>query len=133
MQDKPKQSRTQSRKQSRKQFHNPLADRRAQYAKRRLSKMRTVCPDLSDEALATTDLRTLSFAVRRMRAGRQTLLKHAHDPAPPVDSAGIKCPREQLAHTEGNEVQHDSRMSCKCVETAQIVMGRYQNRPCCVP
>lgn len=78
------------------------SQRNAQYAKRRLCKMREVCPDLSDQALATTTLRALSFSVRRMRSGGiQTVLPkvNAHDP----DSAGTMGSREQLAHTQVSE------------------------------
>ena len=76
------------------------AKRNAQYAERRLCQLRTICPDLSDDVLATTDLRSLSVAVRRARGGKQTVLKRARDPAPPVDNAA---PREQLSHTAASE------------------------------
>ena len=54
-----------------------LARDRAKHARRRLRELRAICPDLPDDVLARTSLRTLSFAVRR--AGRrlpaQTSLK----------------------------------------------------------
>ena len=54
-----------------------LARDRAEHAKRRLRELRAICPDLPEDVLAHTSLRTLSFAVRR--AGRrppaQTALK----------------------------------------------------------
>ena len=60
--------------------HTPpeeLARQRAKHARRRLRELRAICPDLPDDVLARTSLRTLSFAVRR--AGRrppaQTSLK----------------------------------------------------------
>ena len=46
-----------------------LARDRASYAKRRLRELRVVCPELPEDVLAHTSLRTLSFAVRR--AGRR--------------------------------------------------------------
>ena len=50
---------------------------RAKHVRRRLRKLRVICPDLPDDVLAHTSLRTLSVAVRR--AGRhlpaQTSLK----------------------------------------------------------
>ena len=82
------------------------SQRNAQYAKRRLCKMREVCPDLSDQALATTTLRALSFSVRRMRpGGLQTVLPkvNAPNPEPHSDSAGIVDSREQLAHTQASD------------------------------
>ncbi len=60
--------------------HTPpeeLARQRAKHARRRLRELRAICPDLPDDVLARTSLRTLSFAVRP--AGRrppaQTSLK----------------------------------------------------------
>ncbi len=60
--------------------HTPpeeLARQRAKHARRRLRELRAICPDLPDDVLAHTSLRTLSVAVRR--AGRrppaQTSLK----------------------------------------------------------
>ena len=54
-----------------------LARERAKHARRRLRELRAICPDLPDDVLAHTSLRTLSVAVRR--AGRrppaQTSLK----------------------------------------------------------
>ena len=91
------------------------------HAERRLVEMRAICPDLSDDVLATTDLRTLSVAVRRARGGKQTML-HAHNPAPPGDNAAQRENAHDPTPPVDNAAQHDSR---KCVETAQIVMGRY--------
>ena len=54
-----------------------LARGRAKHARRRLRELRSICPDLPDDVLTHTSLRTLSVAVRR--AGRrppaQTSLK----------------------------------------------------------
>ena len=68
-----------------------LARGRAKHAKRRLRELRAICPDLPNDVLARTSLRTLSVAVRR--AGRrppaQTSLKteaqttKSHNPAAP--------------------------------------------------
>ena len=54
-----------------------LARKRAEHARRRLRELRTICPDLPDDVLARTSLRTLSVAVRRAgrRAPAQTSLK----------------------------------------------------------
>ena len=38
---------------------------RKYYAKRRLAKLRTVCPDLPDDVLERVGLRQLSYSVRR--------------------------------------------------------------------
>ena len=38
---------------------------RQYYAKRRLAKLRTVCPDLPDDVLERVGLRQLSYSVRR--------------------------------------------------------------------
>lgn len=43
-----------------------LAKERETYAKRRLAKLRTVCPDLPDDVLERVNLRQLSFSVRRI-------------------------------------------------------------------
>ena len=67
-----------------------LAKERAKHARRRLRELRVICPDLPDDVLVHTSLRTLSVAVRR--AGRrppaQTSLKTkaqatSHSPAAP--------------------------------------------------
>ena len=65
-----------------------LAKERAKHARRRLRELRVIWPDLPDDILAHTSLRTLSVAVRR--AGRrppaQTSLKTeapARSPAAP--------------------------------------------------
>ena len=61
----------------------PLARDRAKHARRRLRELRAICPDLPDDVIAHTSLRTLSFAVRRAGRGppAQTALKtEAHAP-----------------------------------------------------
>ena len=62
--------------------------RRTDYARRRLKELRSHVPDLPEDALEKTSLRCLSFAVRRVRAGQQTVLKRMDaDPAATGDSA----------------------------------------------
>ena len=68
-----------------------LAKERAKHARRRLRELRVICPDLPDDVLAHTSLRTLSVAVRRAgrRPSAQTSLKtevqttKSHCPAAP--------------------------------------------------
>ena len=44
-------------------------------------------PDLPEDALETTNLRTLSFAVRRARGGQQTILKRMELPPAEIGDA----------------------------------------------
>ncbi len=63
-----------------------LARERAKHARRRLRELRAICPDLPDDVLAHTSLRTLSAAVRR--AGRR----------PPVQTS-LKTEAHAKSHT----------------------------------
>ena len=56
--------------------HEKLARDRVSYAKRRLRKLRAICPELPADILERTSLRTLTYAVHRARP-YQTALKPA--------------------------------------------------------
>ena len=54
--------------------HHP-AQQRQHHAKRRLAKLRAICPDIPEDVLSRVPLRQLSFAVRRTGRAQQTSLK----------------------------------------------------------